>query len=75
LQSRLLDDVFGLLVVAQHASRNPVKIAVVTTNHSRSSIATAWSTRIDDLVAETLTTYDGPLEIGEDLMCFEIGDR
>jgi ribonuclease Z len=29
---------------------------------------------IDDLVAETRTTYGGPLEVGEDLMCFEIGD-
>jgi ribonuclease Z len=29
---------------------------------------------VDDLVAETRTTYGGPLEVGEDLMCFEIGD-
>jgi ribonuclease Z len=29
---------------------------------------------IDDLIAETRQTYDGPLEIGEDLMSFEIGD-
>lgn len=27
-----------------------------------------------DLVAETRKTYDGPLEVGEDLMSFEIGD-
>jgi ribonuclease Z len=29
---------------------------------------------LDDLVAETRTTYGGPLEVGEDLMSFEIGD-
>jgi ribonuclease Z len=28
----------------------------------------------DDLVAETRQTYDGPLEVGEDLMVFEIGE-
>lgn len=27
----------------------------------------------DDIVAETRKTYDGPLEVGEDLMSFEIG--
>jgi ribonuclease Z len=27
-----------------------------------------------DLIAATRTTYDGPLEIGEDLMCFDIGE-
>jgi ribonuclease Z len=27
----------------------------------------------DDLIAETRLTYDGPLEVGEDLMRFEIG--
>jgi ribonuclease Z len=30
--------------------------------------------RIDDVVAETRETYDGPLEVGEDLMSFAIGD-
>ena len=29
---------------------------------------------IDDIVAETRQTYDGPLEVGEDLMAFEIGE-
>ena len=28
---------------------------------------------LDDMVAETRQTYDGPLQFGEDLMCFEIG--
>jgi ribonuclease Z len=26
-------------------------------------------------VAETRETYDGPLQLGEDLMSFEIGDK
>lgn len=30
---------------------------------------------LDELVAQTRTTYDGPLTVGEDLMTFEIGDR
>jgi ribonuclease Z len=29
---------------------------------------------IDELIAETRRTYDGPLEVGEDLMQFDIGD-
>jgi ribonuclease Z len=29
---------------------------------------------IEDLVAETRRTYAGPLEVGEDLMCVEIGE-
>ena len=29
---------------------------------------------LDDVVAETRTTYSGPLEVGEDLMAFEVGD-
>lgn len=30
---------------------------------------------VDELIAETRLTYDGPLEVGEDLMCFEIGQQ
>jgi ribonuclease Z len=29
---------------------------------------------VADLIAETRTTYGGPLEVGEDLMCFEVGN-
>jgi ribonuclease Z len=29
---------------------------------------------VDDLIAETRRTYSGPLEVGEDLMSFEIGE-
>jgi ribonuclease Z len=30
---------------------------------------------LGELVSETRETYDGPLEIGEDLMSFEIADK
>ncbi|MDP1583546.1 MAG: MBL fold metallo-hydrolase [Bradyrhizobium sp.] len=30
---------------------------------------------VDELIAETRLTYDGPLVVGEDLMCFEIGQQ
>jgi ribonuclease Z len=30
---------------------------------------------IEDLIAETRETYAGPLVVGEDLVCFEIGDE
>jgi ribonuclease Z len=30
---------------------------------------------VDDLVAQTKETYDGPLEVGEDLMQFDIGEK
>jgi ribonuclease Z len=29
---------------------------------------------VEDMIAETRRAYDGPLEVGEDLMSFEIGD-
>jgi ribonuclease Z len=29
---------------------------------------------LNDMLAETRQTYDGPLQLGEDLMCFEIGE-
>jgi len=29
---------------------------------------------VDDVVAQTRETYGGPLEVGEDLTSFEIGD-
>ena len=29
---------------------------------------------LDDLIAETRQTYDGLVEVGEDLMAFDIGD-
>lgn len=32
-------------------------------------------TKVSELVARTRTTYEGPLEVGEDLLRFSIGDR
>ena len=32
------------------------------------------SAPLDDLIAETRRTYDGPLVVGEDLMQFDIGE-
>lgn len=32
------------------------------------------SSSVDDLIRQTRETYDGPLQVGEDLMRFEIGD-
>jgi ribonuclease Z len=37
------------------------------------STAQIPSPSIDQLVAQTRETYSGPLEVGEDLMTFEIG--
>ena len=31
-------------------------------------------TALAELIAQTRQTYDGPLQVGEDLMCFEIGE-
>ncbi|MGB9366604.1 MAG: hypothetical protein WCE79_11400 [Xanthobacteraceae bacterium] len=38
------------------------------------SSATIPEPTLAEVVAETRQTYDGPLEVGEDLMAFEIGD-
>jgi len=32
------------------------------------------SATVDDIVTKTPETYRGPLEVGEDLMSFDIGD-
>jgi ribonuclease Z len=31
--------------------------------------------RAEDLIAPTRRTYQGPLEVGEDLMVIEVGER
>jgi ribonuclease Z len=36
--------------------------------------STVPAASLDDLIAETRLTYPGPLVLGEDLMCFEIGE-
>jgi ribonuclease Z len=37
--------------------------------------ATVPPISLDELVARTRTTYDGPLTVGADLMRFEIGEQ
>jgi len=49
------------------------KLAAFTHVVQLASIAVSPPT-LDELVAEVRQTYDGPLEVGEDLMSFEIGD-
>jgi ribonuclease Z len=49
------------------------KLAVYTHFILRSS-AKIPAPSLDDVIAETRQTYSGPLELGEDLMSFEIGD-
>jgi hypothetical protein len=49
------------------------KLAVYSHMVFLSSATVPVPTR-DDLIAETRLSYRGPLEVGEDLMSFEIGD-
>ena len=49
------------------------KLAAFTHVVQLASIAVPPPT-LDELVAEVRKTYDGPLEVGEDLMSFEIGE-
>ena len=46
----------------------------VYTHISRPFTATVPAASINELIAQTRETYVGPLEVGEDLMAFEIGD-
>jgi ribonuclease Z len=54
-------------------ARTKPKLAVYTHLVMLASEKTA-APSIEELVAATRETYDGPLEVGEDLMSFEIGD-
>ncbi len=49
--------------------------AVVYTHLILRSTAEVPAPTLDDVIAQTRETYDGPIELGEDLMSFEIGDR
>jgi ribonuclease Z len=49
------------------------KLVVYTHYILRSSAKVAAPT-LDDVIAQTRETYDGPIEHGEDLMSFELGD-
>jgi len=46
---------------------------VVYTHLSLIGTPTTPSVTTDEIVSQTRETYDGPLVVGEDLMCFEIG--
>lgn len=50
------------------------KLAVYTHFILRSS-SKVPAPSLDDLIAETRHTYSGPLELGEDLMSFEVGEE
>ena len=58
--------------LAEFAARTEPKLAAYTHLVLLASKDVSPAT-ISDLIAETRKSYDGPLEVGEDLMCFEIG--
>ena len=78
----LMKEAYIQRIVAHHTA--PCDAGGCSRRRSRSSPPTPTSCcsrarrsrrrRCEDLVAETRETYDGPLEVGEDLMSFEIGD-
>ena len=82
VRPELLSNVFMQRVMAHHTSPEEAgrvfaqakpKLAAYTHIVLLSS-ATVSEPTLDELVAETRKSYDGPLEVGEDLMAFEIGD-
>ena len=79
----LMSNLFAQAIIAHHTSPHDVgrvfaqakpKLAAYTHMSFLSSEKVPEPT-LDDLVAQTRETYDGPLEVGEDLMSFEIGDK
>jgi ribonuclease Z len=69
-------------ILAHHSSPREVgmvferarpKLAVYT-QLTRIGNPTLPAPSIEDIVSETRQTYQGPLQVGEDLMCFVIGD-
>jgi ribonuclease Z len=82
VRPELLAEPFIQRILAHHTSaseagtvfaRTRPKLGVYTHTVFLAS-KTVSRASVDDLIAETRLTYDGPLEVGEDLMCFEIGD-
>jgi ribonuclease Z len=78
----LLNEAFAQRIMAHHTSPRDVgrvfaqakpKLAVYTHIVMLSTDRVPEPT-LADIVAETRQTYDGPLELGEDLMAFEVGD-
>jgi ribonuclease Z len=78
----LMSEAFIQRIMAHHTTareagmvftRTRPKLAAFTHLVFLASEAVAPATR-SDLIAETRQTYDGPLAVGEDLMCFVIGE-
>ena len=78
----LMSNLFAQAIIAHHTSPHDVgrvfaqtkpKLAAYTHMSFLSNEKVPEPT-LDDLVAQTRETYDGPLEVGEDLTSFEIGD-
>jgi ribonuclease Z len=78
----LMSNLFAQAIIAHHISPHDVgrvfaqakpKLAAYTHMSFLSSEKVPEPT-LDDLVAQTRETYNGPLEVGEDLTSFEIGD-
>jgi ribonuclease Z len=79
----LMSNLFVRVILAHHTTPREAgmvfaqakpKLAAYTHIDLQSTPQTPEAT-LDDLVAETRQTYAGPLEVGEDLMSFEIGDQ
>ncbi|MBI3703535.1 MAG: MBL fold metallo-hydrolase [Rhizobiales bacterium] len=78
----LMSNLFAQAIIAHHTSPHDVgrvfaqakpKLGAYTHMSFLSSEKVPEPT-LDDLVAQTRETYNGPLEVGEDLMSFEIGN-
>jgi ribonuclease Z len=78
----LMSNLFAQAIIAHHTSPHDVgrvfaqakpKLAAYTHMSFLSNEKVPEAT-LDDLVTQTRETYDGPLEVGEDLTTFEIGD-
>src|SRR3954451_6777093 len=81
-RKELMVNLFAQRIIAHHTtpseagqvfSKAKPKLAVYTHIVLLSS-ATISEPTLDEVVAETRTTYSGPLEVGDDLMGFEIGE-
>jgi ribonuclease Z len=78
----LMSNLFAQAIIAHHTSPHDVgrvfaqakpKLAAYTHMSFLSNEKVPEPT-LEDLVAQTRETYQGPLEVGEDLTSFEIGD-
>src|SRR4051794_21949155 len=81
-RKELMVNLFAQRIIGHHTTPSEAgqvfakakpKLAVYTHIVLLSSAAIPEPT-LDDVVAETRTTYSGPLEVGEDLMAFEVGE-